>query len=345
MTSRPVRRRGARPFRHGLPLDAGTLLAAALIIGLLLRALIAGILLPQSGFRIDIGDFTAWANRLASLGPGEFYETGYFSDYPPGYLYVLWLLGVVGSWLTPLVGQPATGGLVKIPGVLADIGVAWLLFVYCRRFLDHRFGLRGRSWSGEALGLTAAVIYLFNPVTIFNSAIWGQVDSVGTLVMLATLYALARGWTEGAALGAVVALLIKFQYGFLIPIVALVGIRRHLLGRSSDPAHDGRRDPVRILTSLAVGIGSLVALLAPFGMTLWHPSGRSDDEPDPQVRRGGQDLRGPDDQRLQPVAHAVERARRHAAVGMRRAVARLAGLREARGSPSCSAAPPSRGRR
>ncbi len=272
MTSRPVRR-GARPFRDGLPLDAGTLLAAALIIGLLLRALVAGIMLPQSGFRIDIGDFTAWANRLASLGPGEFYETGYFSDYPPGYLYVLWLLGIVGSWLTPLVGQPATGGLVKIPGVLADIGVAWLLFVYCRRFLDHRFGLRGRSWSGEALGLTAAVVYLFNPVTTFNSAVWGQVDSVGTLVMLATLYALARGWTEGAALGAVVALLIKFQYGFLIPIVALVGLRRHLLGRSSDPAHDGRRDPVRILTSLAVGIGSLVVLLAPFGMTLWHPSG------------------------------------------------------------------------
>ncbi len=272
MTSRPLRR-GARPLSNGLPLDAGTLLAAALVIGLLLRALIAGILLPQSGFRIDIGDFAAWANRLASLGPGRFYETGYFSDYPPGYLYVLWAIGEIGALLTPLVGQNATGGLVKIPGILADLGVAWLLFLYCRRFLDHRYTLAGRSWSGEHLGLIAAALYLFNPVTIFNSAIWGQVDSVGTFVMLGTLYLLARGWTEVAALGAVIGLLVKFQYGFLIPVVALVGLKRHLAGRSADPAQDGRRDPVRVLTSLAVGVGSLVALLAPFGMTLWSPTG------------------------------------------------------------------------
>ncbi len=273
LTSRPVRRRGARPAFGGLPLDAGALLAAILILGLLLRVLIAGILLPQSGFRIDVGDFTAWGQRLASLGPGEFYETGYFSDYPPGYLYVLWLLGWLGNLLTPLVGQNATGGLVKIPGILADIGVAYLLFAYCRRFLHGRFGLRGRVWSGETLGLVAAGIYLFNPVTIFNSAIWGQVDSVGTLVIVGTLYALARGWTEAASLGAVIGLLVKFQYAFLIPIVALVGLKRHLAGRSSDPEHDGRPDPVRILTSVAVGVGSLVLLLAPFGMTVWHPSG------------------------------------------------------------------------
>ncbi|HEU5314738.1 MAG TPA: hypothetical protein VFX49_01405, partial [Chloroflexota bacterium] len=272
MTSRPGRRRGARPFHDGLPLDAGTLLAAALVLGLLLRAFIAGILLPQSGFRIDVGDFTSWATRLASIGPGEFYETGYFSDYPPGYLYVLWFLGEVGALLTPLVGQNATGGLVKIPGILADIGVAWLLFAFCRRFLDRSYGLGGRPWSGETLGVVAALVYLFNPITIFNSAIWGQVDSVGTLVMLATLYALARGWTEAAALGAVIGLVVKFQYGFLIPIVAIVGLKRHLLGRSSDPQHDGVRDPVRVLTSLATGIGSLVLLLLPFGMSVWSPA-------------------------------------------------------------------------
>lgn len=47
----------------------------------------------RTGFRVDVGDFTAWAQWLASLGPGGFYAPGYFSDYPPGYLYVLWLLG------------------------------------------------------------------------------------------------------------------------------------------------------------------------------------------------------------------------------------------------------------
>ncbi len=272
MTSRPVRRRGARPFADGLHLDAGMLLGVLILIGLLLRALIAGILLPKSGFRIDIVDFSAWGQRLASVGPGAFYAPGYFSDYPPGYLYVLWGLGLIGKLLAPLVGQDATSGLIKIPGILADAGVAWLLFAYGRRFLDRRFTLAGRSWSGEAVGLVAAAIYLFNPATVFNSAVWGQVDSVGTLVILGTLYALAAGWTEAAALGATIALLVKFQYAFLIPIVAIVGIKRHLLGRSADPGQDLRRDPLRVLTSVAVGIGALVLLLAPFGMSVWSPS-------------------------------------------------------------------------
>ena len=117
----------------------------------------------------------------------------------------------------------------------------------------------------------AAVIYLFNPGSIFDSAVWGQIDSVGTLVLLATIYALARGWTELAAIGAVVALLIKFQFAFLIPVVAIVGIRRHLFGRSTDPEHDGQRDPLRALTSIAVGIGTLTILMLPFGMLVYAP--------------------------------------------------------------------------
>ncbi len=117
----------------------------------------------------------------------------------------------------------------------------------------------------------AATIYIFNPGTIFNSSVWGQVDSVGALAAMGTIYLLARGWTEAAAVGAVIALLVKFQFGFLTPIVAIVGIKRHLLGRSSDPTHDGRRDPVRVISSLAAGLGSLVLLILPFGFSVWNP--------------------------------------------------------------------------
>ena len=39
-----------------------------------------------------------------------------------------------GARLAPIVGQDITGGLVKIPGILADVGVAWLLFVIARRW-------------------------------------------------------------------------------------------------------------------------------------------------------------------------------------------------------------------
>jgi 4-amino-4-deoxy-L-arabinose transferase-like glycosyltransferase len=269
----PIGPSGRGPRQSIRHLDAGTILTALLVAGLLIRVLIAGVVLPRSGFSIDIGDFAAWGQRLASVGPSEFYAPGYFADYPPGYLYVLWLLGLVGGALGSVAGGDATAALVKVPGILADIGVAALLYAMCRRWgaqLLPAAALR-RGVTGGDLGLLAAAVYLLNPGTIFNSAIWGQVDSVGTLVLLLTVLALARGRTELAALGAVVALLVKFQFALLIPIVAIVGIKRHLVGRSSDPDHDRTRDPWRVLTSVAVALVALFVLMLPFDMTLYVP--------------------------------------------------------------------------
>jgi hypothetical protein len=304
MTRDSVRERGARPIERGLPLDPRTLVAILVVLGVLLRAAVGGLYMPLSGFRIDVGDFSAWAQRLAAGGPGHFYAPNYFGDYPPGYLYVLWVIGSIGELLRPLLGLLITPGLVKVPGILADAGVAWLLFSYARRFGNGWLG----SWSGERIGLVAATIYLFNPGTIFNSSVWGQVDSVGTLALVGTLYLLARGWTEAAAVGAVVALLVKFQFGFLLPVVAIVGIKRHLFGRSSDPLRTGQRDPVRVLSSLAAGLGSLVAL---------EPQ-RPAPQPAGQVPPGGGHVQGAHHQRLQPVAQPVDRPGQHAALGLRR---------------------------
>jgi hypothetical protein len=272
MTRDSVRGRGAGPFERGMPLQPAALVAALIVAGVVLRFLVAGLYLPLSGFRVDVGDFAIWASRLAASGPGAFYGQGGLTDYPPGYMYVLWLIGSIGRWLQLYtLGVNITPGLIKIPGIVADGAVAWLLFAYCRRFGD---GWLGR-WRGEHLGLVAATIWLFNPGTIFDSAVWGQIDSVGALVLIASLYALARGWTEAAAAGAVVAMLVKFQFAFLLPVVAVVGLKRHLLGRSSDPEHANRADPLRILTSLAAGLGSLVALIVPFGLGVWAPGDAS----------------------------------------------------------------------
>ncbi len=247
-------------------------------------------------------------------------------------MYVLWVLGTIGKALTPIVGQDATVGLVKIPGILADVGVAWLLFVICRRWGGELIERSRIGVSPEGLGLLAAGVYLFNPGTVFVSSVWGQIDSVGTLVLLATIYALARGWIEVAALGAVVALLVKFQFAFLVPIVAIVGLRRHLFGRSSDPELDGHRDPLRVLTALAVGIGALTLLMLPFGMVVYAPLAGGDPhgvlgilpaadpntEPGRQALRGRQHLPGPHHQCVQPVAESVERAGRHLPARRRR---------------------------
>ena len=84
MARGPVGRRGAGVLDLIRRLDAGTILMTLLVLGLALRVFIAAVYLPLSGLSNDIGDFTAWGQRLASLGPAGFYEPGYFSDYPPG---------------------------------------------------------------------------------------------------------------------------------------------------------------------------------------------------------------------------------------------------------------------
>jgi hypothetical protein len=86
MTRDSVRERGARPIERGLPLDPATLVLLLIALGLLLRGVIAGPYLPFSGFRVDVGDFSIWATRLAVHGPAGFYQEGYLADYPPGYM-------------------------------------------------------------------------------------------------------------------------------------------------------------------------------------------------------------------------------------------------------------------
>ena len=67
-----------------------------LALGLALRVIIA-YLLPGSGFEVDLNAFRFWASDLATNGPGGFYDRPFFHDYTPGYLYVLWLVGIVGQ--------------------------------------------------------------------------------------------------------------------------------------------------------------------------------------------------------------------------------------------------------
>ena len=126
----------------------GTLLAA----GLALRLIIA-YLLPGSGLSFDISAFDYWARNLADLGPVGFYDRGFFADYTPGYLYVLWLVGFVGNLLNAVGIQsvPALNGdwtfidLLKLPPILADLAVGWLLWKMAQELgSGRRVALVGR---------------------------------------------------------------------------------------------------------------------------------------------------------------------------------------------------------
>jgi hypothetical protein len=253
----------------------GTLLAA----GLAFRLIIA-YLLPGSGFKVDLGAFQYWANNLAQQGPNGFYERGFFADYTPGYLYVLWLMGLLGDALKSLgvhaVGAWTITDLLKLPAILADLATGYLIY---RLVLD--------LGASKHRALVGAALFVFNPISWFDSTVWGQVDSFGVVFLLLGLRELWHDHPERAAIWATVAAVVKPQLGILVPIVAAVVIRRYLVSpRGEEPGRPGghtagaglaarlgtwgarERGPTRIATTAIAGLATVVALCLPFGMSI-----------------------------------------------------------------------------
>ena len=248
-------------------------------LGLALRLVLAYAIFPGQGLSSDLGFFEGWTTTLARVGPGSFYDSASAANYPPGYMYVLWLVGAIGT----LAGSSAaevTLLLLKLPAIAADIAIGAILY------------FAGQRWFGSRAGLIAAALYLFNPVAWYDSALWGQVDAVGALVMLAAVVLLVEGWSELAAALAAFSLLIKPQDAIILVVIVPVLVRRHLLRPGSGPtprlgsrltALDrrsggilGGQGPIRLATSLAAAATALIVPLIPFDIGRYAPASLAD---------------------------------------------------------------------
>ncbi len=257
--------------RRGIGRQIAVMLAIALIFRLILAYGIDG--LRGSGFDADLGLFRYWADVLAEHAPWGFYANASYADYTPGYLYVLWIVGALRD-IGFATGLPAdiVDSFIKLPAIVTDVLLAWLV-----ASMALELGVSRRR------ALVAAAVVAFNPLTWFDSVIWGQVDSFGTVFLLLGVRELWRGRHERAAILAVVAGLIKPQLAILVPIVAVVAIRRALwpAGGYGDEADPPRRGFAwefrqigwrRILTTGLAGYLTALALATPFGLSVLWPS-------------------------------------------------------------------------
>ena len=118
--------RGAdAPTRTTWTRDGIGAIVAVLALGLAFRLIIAQ-LYPGTGFGVDLASFQDWAGDLATNGLHGFYERDFFHDYTPGYLYVLYVVGLVGQ------AAGGIGDLIKIPPILADVALGWLVWSMVR---------------------------------------------------------------------------------------------------------------------------------------------------------------------------------------------------------------------
>ena len=92
---------------------------------LLLRLILA---YTTHGFGNDIACFASWADRIFTVGPGQFYSAETFADYPPGFLYVLYVIGALRSLLQIPYYSDLHILLLKLPAILCDMACGFLLY-------------------------------------------------------------------------------------------------------------------------------------------------------------------------------------------------------------------------
>lgn len=232
-------------FHGGSKKAAAPITFSLFALALTVRLLSAGL---SGGFDNDTACFAAWADRIFQVGPGRFYSTEVFTDYPPGYMYLLYPIGALRSLFRIDYYSPAHLVLLRLPAIFCDLVLGCLLY----REAGKRFP------QGKSLLLCAA--YLFNPAVILNSSVWGQVDSVYTLLLVILCLALSRQRTLTAYLSFLMGVLIKPQMLVFAPVL--------LAGISDCLFRDGF-SAKRLLQEILKGLASLLAVLAlvlPFGL-------------------------------------------------------------------------------
>lgn len=128
-------------------------------------------------FEIDQVGWRSWSLRMADLGPTNFYSEEIFTDNPPGFLYVFWVIGLIKTTFFPATSTNLVFDfLLKLPTNLADIFSALIIYILIKRQLSEKWALTG------------FMLYALNPAVLFNTSIWGQFDGSATLFLLLALY-------------------------------------------------------------------------------------------------------------------------------------------------------------
>lgn len=223
-----------------------------LLLGaLLLRVLLGG---RVSGYQVDMNCFAAWSLRMADQGPWGFYSPDVFCDYPPGYMLLLWPVGL----LIKAVGYSDTAGvrlLIKAIPILCDMSVAVALFACAKK----RVPLKAAAF--------VALLFALNPAAIVNGAAWGQVDTVLALLMLLTaVTAMNNDWRKALPLF-IIGVLVKPQALLFAPAGGLW----MLLALSRGTKADRRRQWRHIWQGSLIALGCAAAIIVPFAVRQSNP--------------------------------------------------------------------------
>ena len=174
-----------------------------LLSGFLIRLIFAGF----PGFHVDTDTFFAWSLRVTDVGLANFYSPDVWTNYTPGMIYVFYILGFIKS-IFPLSGEQFYS-LLKIPSILADLVLSYFVYKQLLKTSSKKIAFYGLAFC------------LFNPVLIFNSAVWGAFDGLMTLFLFLTIYYLDQKKLITSSIYFGISILLKPQAVAIAPVLGL----------------------------------------------------------------------------------------------------------------------------
>src|SRR3989344_217898 len=179
-------------------------LVLIIIIGLLIRVILNNIVDSN-----DAKSFVIWANSLSQNSVAKLYETlpGDYLPYPPTYYYVLKPIGFIlhffknGEWISQLI--------VKLPVFASEVISTLIIYKLTRKVISRK-------------GATISSAFFFlHPAIIYNTSIWGQIDSIIIMSSLAFVFFATLRKELLALIIYLISVTIKLQALAILPLVAV----------------------------------------------------------------------------------------------------------------------------
>lgn len=187
-----------------LELETEFWIMAVLLIAFIVRMIAAAL---YFGNKTDMNCFISWGDMVFKDGIAQFYHLDSFTDYPPGYMYVLYVIGAIRHVLGVAWNSTISVLLTKMPAILCDLGTGYLVYRIAKKYFKN---------NGAAI---IAACYLFCPAVIMDSAVWGQTDAVFTLGIALMCYLVTEKKLIPSYFVFAVSILIKPQSLIFTPVL------------------------------------------------------------------------------------------------------------------------------
>ncbi|MBR5251805.1 MAG: glycosyltransferase family 39 protein [Oscillospiraceae bacterium] len=230
-----------RKNRQDRPAISRRIFVALLVLAAAVRIFFA---LQDQYFTYDVDTFKAWGSYANFYKFSELYSQDIFLDYPPGYIYVLSILDEICTIFGFASGSTMATFVFKMPSMIFDFACAALIFSEAKRHLN------------EDMAKFLSLVFLFMPAVIYNSSVWGQVESFYLFFIALSISFAARDRVVPAAVSYAYALITKPQ-ALMFGLVLLLFIIK-------------RRSIKKFLLAVTTGAVSFYIMAIPFCQDIFN---------------------------------------------------------------------------